>query len=106
MSRHLISQAGSIKTFVHLNPAGEYQGTETFQDAQVELDCAEERQRFDSEGRQGFFGDNGRLACRLPMGLVEKICIENPGFMKWPAREKLKLFKRKMAENSWDKFAF
>lgn len=106
MSRHLIGKAGSIETYVHLNPAGEYQGTETYQDAQTAIDCANERQRFDPEGRIGMAGKDGRLACRLPMGLVEKICIENPGFMKWPASEKLKLFRKKIAENSWDRFAF
>lgn len=106
MPRELISQAGSIKTFLHTNSAGEYQGTETYQDAQTAIDCANERQRFDPKGKQGFFGENGRLACRLPAGLVEKLAIEHPGFMKWPAKDKLKLIKRKTFENSWDRFAF
>ena len=106
MARTLISQTGKIQTFAHTNPAGEYLGTETYHDVQQELDNANEQQRVDPQGRQGLFGKNGRLACRMPAGLIEKIAIENPGFMAWPTREKLKLIKRKIRENSLDRFAF
>lgn len=105
MERTLISRAGSILTFAHHDRNGLY-GIETYQDAEPVIEMCNERKTFDPKGKMGITGEHGRLACRLPMGIVEKLAVENPGFMKWPAREKLKLIRRKMMDSSLDKFAF
>ena len=105
MQQALIGQAGRIKTIAHYNQDG-VQAVQTYHDVEPELRAAEQKQKDDPKGRVGFFGDNGRLACRLPAGIVEKIAIETPGFMKWPTRHKLAHIKKKMFEGSLDKFAF
>jgi hypothetical protein len=102
----LLDKTGSVYTWAATDEGRTI--IKTVQDAApIIRHCKLAKTHLPDNGRQQFFGKNGKLIASIPAGMVEAFAVQTRGeFMKMNTRDKVKFIKRKLADGSLQHFDF